>query len=107
MMVADEPFVLIEGGAGKLRNGIFLRSVALYRDRIAFNVFASRPFAPVDLENLRLTDNLDTHYEMLPLAEETLDGQGQIEFVPAVPAGWKQLDLREPGWGLHIVHQSD
>ncbi len=44
---------------------------------------------------------------MLPLAEETLDGQGQIEFVPAVRAGWKRLDLREPGWGLHIDHQSD
>jgi hypothetical protein len=36
----------------------------------AHNVFTSRPFAPVDLENLRLTDNLDTHYEMLPLARK-------------------------------------
>jgi hypothetical protein len=104
--VAEEPLALIEG-VGKLRNGIFLRRVALYRDRVAFDVFASRPFGPVDLENLRLTDNLGTHYEMLPLAQETLAGRGRIEFVPAVPAGCSQLHLGEPGWGLHIARQPD
>ena len=104
MTVTDEPLILIEG-AGKLRNGIWLRSVALYRDCVAFEVFASRPFAPVDLENLRLTDTLDTHYEMRPLLQETLDGKGRIEFVPAVPAGWTRLQLGELGWSLHIWHQ--
>ena len=102
--MADEPLARIDG-AGKLRNGIYLRSVALYSDRIAFEVFASRPFFPIELDSLRLTDNLDTRYEMLPLAQETLDGRGQIEFAPAVPPGWTRLHLAEPGWGLHILQQ--
>ena len=46
MSWAEEPPSLIEGG-GKLRNGIFLRSVALYRDRVAFEVFSARPFGPM------------------------------------------------------------
>jgi hypothetical protein len=104
--VAEEPLTLIEGG-GKLRNSIFLRGVALYRDRVAFEVFASRPFDPEELESLRLTDNLGTHYEMLPLALETLDGRGRIEFVPGAPAAWSHLHFGEPGWGLHIVAQPD
>lgn len=104
MTMADEPLTRIDG-AGKLRNGIYLRSVALYSDRIAFEVFASRPFSPIELDSFRLTDNFDTPYEMLPLAQETLDGQGQIEFAPAVPPGWTRLHLAEPGWGLHILLQ--
>ncbi len=102
--MADEPLLVIEC-SGKLRNGISLRSVALYRDRVAFDVFASRRFAPVGLENLCLTDNLDTHYELLPPVQETLHGRGRIEFVPAVPSGWTRLNLGEPGWTLHIVHE--
>jgi hypothetical protein len=103
--LAEEPLSLIEGG-GKLRNGIFIRSVALYSDRAAFEVFSSRPFGPDELETLQLGDNLGTHYEMLPLARETLDGRGRIEFVPGAPAGWSQLQFGEPGWGL-IVAQLD
>src|SRR3954447_19516802 len=100
--MTDEPLVVFEGAA-KLRNGIWFRRVALYRDCVVFDVFASRPFAPVDLENLRLTDNLDTKYEMRrPLPLVPLDGKGRIEFVPAVPAGWTRLELGEPGWSLHI-----
>jgi len=97
--LAEEPLSLIERG-GQLRNGIFLRSVASYRDRVAFEVFSSRSFGRDELETLQLTDNLGTHYEMLPLARETLDGRGRIEFVPGAPAGWSQLQFGEPGWGL-------
>src|SRR5512133_1107817 len=104
--MTDEPHVLFEGG-GKLRNGIWFRSVALHRDCVVFEVFASRSFAPVDLENLCLTDNLGTRYEMRPLTQEALDGKGRIEFVPTVPAGWTRLQLGEPGWRLHIPNPDD
>jgi hypothetical protein len=106
MTGAEEPLILIEGG-GKLRNGIYLKRIALYRDRVACDVFLARPFRAADLKSLHLTDNLGTKYEMLPPAQETLDGRVRIEFVPAVPAGWSQLHLGEPGWGLHVIHQPD
>jgi hypothetical protein len=104
--VIEEPLLFIEAN-GKLRNGIFLRGVALYADRVAFDVFASRAFDADDLADIRLTDDLDTTYKMVPLAAEALDGRGRIEFLPAVPLEWSQLRLGEPGWSLIIFHQPD
>jgi hypothetical protein len=86
---------------GKLRNGLFLRGVALFADRVAFEVFASRPLGQEDLATLSLTDNFGTTYKMVPL-RDGIDGKASIVFEPAVPTGWTRLDLCEPGWGLHI-----
>jgi hypothetical protein len=91
-------------GSGKLRNGLFLRGISLYEDRIVFEVFAARPFSAEDLATLDLADDVGTDYEMVPPAD-AIDGQARIEFKPAVPVGWSQLHLSEPGWALHVVHQ--
>jgi hypothetical protein len=96
---ASKPCCVIEGN-GKLRNGLFLRRIALYGDRIAFEVFASRPFRAEDLATLCLADDVGTKYEMAPLESGVIDGRARIEFTPTLPSG-SQLHLRGPGWGLH------
>ena len=98
---------MVIAGQGKLRNGLFLEEVALYDDRISFRVFTSRPFRADELASLRLTDDVGTDYAVLPRTEDVSDGHTAIEFRPPPPAHWSSLHLSEPGWGLHIVNQSD
>ena len=63
---ADTPIQSLRA-QGKLRNGLFLRGVALYKDRIVFDVFASRALRMEDdLADLRFTDDVGTKYEMVP-----------------------------------------
>jgi hypothetical protein len=87
---------------GKLRNGLYLRGVALYADRISFEVFASRSLAWEDLRTLQLHDDAGTEYQLVEPEGGVIDGRAEIEFRPAVPARWASLDLGQPGWGLHI-----
>jgi hypothetical protein len=61
----DTPIQFLEG-QGKLRNGLFLRGVELYDDRVAFEVFASRALNMEDIADLRFTDGVGTEYEMVP-----------------------------------------
>lgn len=108
-MAADElaaPTLVIKG-SGKLRNGLFLRAVALSADRVAFQVFASRPLRAEDLATIRVTDDVGTRYEMVPLEAGVIDGRATIEFSPSVPNCWSSLQLSQPGWGLHIVSGLD
>jgi hypothetical protein len=87
-----------------MRNGLFLRGVSRYVDRIEFEVFASRPFRMDHLGTLNLSDDLGTKYEFVPPETGEIDGQATIAFKPAVPAGWSQLQLNQPGWGLFIAN---
>jgi hypothetical protein len=103
---AETPIQVLRG-QGKLRNGLFLTGVALYDDRIAFEVFASRALYLEDMADLRLTDDVGTNYEMVPLESGAIEGQAHIEFGPAVPDGWSRLHLSQPGWGFHIVHSPE
>jgi hypothetical protein len=100
----SEPTRVI-AASGKLRNGLYLRSVVLYADRISFEVFASRPLTGEDLRTLRLLDDLGTQYEMAPPEGGVLDGRAEIEFEPAVPPQWSHLHLTQPGWGLRMLNQ--
>jgi hypothetical protein len=97
-----EPLQVIEA-SGKLRNGLFLRGISLYDDRIAFEVFASRALRAEELATLRLADDAGTSYEMVPPAG-AVDGRASIEFKPAPPVGFSQLHLSEPGWGLRVLN---
>ena len=96
--VAEPAPISVVEAAGKLRNGLYLRRIALYDDRITFEVFASRPLGVEELGNLRLADTSGTEYVMTPLQAE-IEGRGEIEFTPA-PAGLSRLHLSQPGWGL-------
>ena len=100
------PIQLIEG-QGKLRNGLFLRRVALYDDRIAFEVFASRALLAEEIADLCLTDAVGTKYEMASPESGMIEGKAEIEFRPAAPTDWSQLRLSQPGWGLHIWNVPD
>jgi hypothetical protein len=102
----DTPIQFIEG-KGKLRNGLFLRGVALYDDRVAFEVFASRALNMEDIADLRFTDDVATEYEMVPPESGAIEGKARIEFTPAVPVGWSHLHLSQPGWGHHIVRRPE
>ena len=84
---------------GKLRNGLFLRGIGVYDDRFAFEVFASRPFQMTELATLSLTDDTGTQYTMVNPDPPVLDGQGRIEFRPALPDG-ALFSLSQPGWAL-------
>jgi hypothetical protein len=97
-----KPQRVIEAG-GKLRNGLFLEAIAVYEDRISFEVFAARPLRAEQLAGLRLSDDRGTYYELSRPENGVIDGRGRIEFKPAPPAG-TSLHLSEPGWGLHITH---
>jgi hypothetical protein len=99
---SDTPIQFMRG-QGKLRNGLFLRGVALYEDRIVFEVFASRALhMEDDLADLRFSDDLGTKYEIVPPESGAIEGNSRIEFRPAVPAGWSHLHLGQPGWGHHV-----
>jgi hypothetical protein len=100
----SEPTGVI-AASGKLRNGLYLRRVALYADRVSFEVFASRPLAWEDLSSLRLDDDVGTEYRLAEPEGGAIEGPADIEFTPAVPAGWSRLHLRQPGRGLHIVNK--
>lgn len=98
----DEPLEIVHG-AGKLRNGIYLRAIKLYRDRISFEVYASRPFRARELAKVTLTDGAGTEYEMVsPTEGDVIEGRCCIAFSPAPPAG-VNFHLSEPGWGLHSL----
>jgi hypothetical protein len=99
-----DPIEVIEAG-GKLRNGLFLRRINLYEDRIAFDVYASRAFRADELAALRLTDDVGTEYEMVS-PNEVVEGEVLITFEPAPPAG-VNFHLSEPGWGLHSFDLKD
>lgn len=102
---ASAPIRVIKG-SGKLGNGLFLSEISLYDDRIAFEVFASRPLRAEDLATLRLADDVGTKYEMVSPAKGVIGDRARIEFKPAVPAGFSHLHLSQPGWGLHIREPS-
>jgi hypothetical protein len=84
--------------AGKLRNGLYIRSITLYDDRVSFEVYASRALGVDELGSLRLQDSVGTEYERID-PDQVLEGQGAIVFRPALPSG-ANLHLSQPGWGL-------
>jgi hypothetical protein len=92
---------------GKLRNGLFLREIRLYDDRIAFEVFASRPLGDEHLATLQLADDVGTNYQMVSPSGTLIDGRARIEFEPGAPADSSRLHLGQPGWGLHVPLQLD
>ena len=102
MSTASEP-VRVIAGSRKLRNGLYLRGVALYADRISFEVFASRPLVWEDLRTLQLADDTGTEYQLVEPEEGAIEGRAEIEFRPGAPARWASLNLGQPGWGLRIV----
>ncbi len=85
--------------SGKLRNGLFLKGIGVYDDRVAFEVFASRPFEITELATLSLTDDAGTRYTMIEPDPPVLDGHGRVEFRPALPHG-ALFNLGQPGWAL-------
>jgi hypothetical protein len=87
----------------KLRNGLFLRRVALYDDHIAFEVFASRALLTEEIADICLTDDVGTKYEMASPESGVIEGKAEIEFRPGPPTGWSGLHLSQPGWGPHIA----
>lgn len=95
-----EPLRVVEG-AGKLRNGLYIRAIAMYEDRIVFEVFASRRLDATDLAELVLTDDVGTKYELALPESGVLEGKAGLEFRPALPAAASTFHLSEPGWGLH------
>jgi hypothetical protein len=84
--------------AGKLRNGLYIRAITLYDDRVSFEVYASRPLGPEELGTLRLNDSVGTEYERID-PDQVIAGQGSIHFRPALPSG-ADLNLSQPGWAL-------
>ena len=96
----SEPLWVLEG-AGKLHNGLYIRALAMYDDRIVFEVFASRPFGAQDLEGLVLTDDVGTPYKLALPESGVLEGKTRLEFTPAFPAGASTFHLSQQGWGLH------
>ena len=98
---ACEPLWVVEGG-GKLRNGLYVRAIAMYDDRIVFEVFASRPFGADDLADFVLTDDVETTYALAPPESGVLEGQASLEFTPSAPAEASTFHLSQPGWGLHV-----
>ncbi len=98
------PIEVIECGQ-KQRNGLFLRRIALYSDRVAFEIFTSRAFDAGEFENLRPSDGTDTVFTMSPLSPE-IEGRGEIAFTPA-PADLSSLHLSGSGWGLQTFIVED
>jgi hypothetical protein len=92
------PFRFIEA-SGKLRNGLYIRGIRLYEDRVAFDVFASRPIEMTELADLSLTDDAGTQYAMVYPDPPVLDGRGRIDFQPALPDG-ALFTLGQPAWAL-------
>ena len=84
--------------AGKLRNGLYIRAITLYDDRVSFEVYASRPFGPDELGTLQLNDSVGTQYERIN-PDQVIEGEGSILFGPALPSG-ANLNLSQPGWAL-------
>jgi hypothetical protein len=82
-------------------NGLYIRAIAAYEDRIVFEVFASRPWAADELATLVLADEVGTTYELTPSEGDVLEGKSRVEFTPAPPADASTLHLSQPGWGLH------
>ena len=97
---ASEPLWVVKG-AGKIRNGLYIRAIAAYEDRIVFEVFASRALGADDLADLVLRDDVGTTYELGLPESGLLEGKTQLEFTPAVPAGASSFNLSQPGWALH------
>lgn len=101
--LVDEPIEVLEGLKGKLRNGIWLRAINFYGDRLSFEVYASRPFGADEFVELILFDDAGTEYEMVsPVEGDVIDGHGSIVFRPGLPAG-VNFHLSRPGFGLHSL----
>ena len=99
--IVDEPLEVLNGVKGSLRNGIYLRAINLYEDRISFEVYTSRPFGADELAKVTLTDDAGTEYEMVsPVEGDVIDGRASIVSNPALRGG-VNFHLSEPGWGLH------
>jgi hypothetical protein len=101
---ADE-FRRFDMGGKKLRNGLYLRGIVAYPDRIVFEVFASRPFSPKELADLALSDDQGTIYTRIVNGDD-LEGEGEIAFEPTLPEG-ALFRLGEPGWGLSSYRLPD
>jgi hypothetical protein len=94
---SDPPAKCVIDASAKLRNGLFLKRVEMFDDRIAFEVYASRPFDGAELADLSLIDDAGTHYTMIDDNRCLLDGHGRVEFRPAPPDG-ALFKLSQPGW---------
>lgn len=77
----------------------------MFEDRVAFDVFASRPIEMAELGDLSLTDDAGTQYAMVYPESPVLDGRGRIDFQPALPDG-VLFSLGQPGWGL-LAYRND
>ena len=88
---------MIECG-GKLRNGLYIRAITFYDDRVSFEVYASRVFGPEELGTLQLDDSVGTKYERID-PDQVIESQASIVFRPALPSG-ADLNLSQPGWAL-------
>jgi hypothetical protein len=97
---ALEPLWVVEG-AGKIRNGLYIRAIAMYEDRIVFEVFASRPLDATDLDELVLTDDVGTDYELVLPKSGVLEGKAGLQFRPALPDQASTFRLGQPGWWVH------
>jgi hypothetical protein len=84
--------------AGKLRDGLYIRAITLYDDRVSFEVYASRLLGADELGTLQLNDSVGTEYERIN-PDQVIEGQGSIVFRPALPSG-ANLNLSQPGWAL-------
>jgi len=87
--------------AGKLSNGLYIRAITLYDDRVSFEVYASRLFDADELRTLQLHDSVGTEYERID-PDQVIEGQASILFRPALPSG-ANLQLSQPGWGLRSI----
>jgi hypothetical protein len=102
----DSAPVRVIEATGKLRNGLFLRGIHVYNDRVAFEVFASRPIQMTELTDLSLRDDAGTLYKMVSPRPPELDGRGCIEFHPVLPDG-ALFSLSQPGWALSSYGDSE
>ena len=89
----------------KVRNGLYLRGIVAYSDRVVFEVFASRRFTSRELADLALSDDQDTSYTRIVNGDD-LQGEGEIIFEPTLPEGGL-FRLSQPGWGLSSYRLDD
>jgi hypothetical protein len=93
-----ESVKVIPGGGSKFPGGVYLVGLEVHRDRIAVSIFTSRETSVAELaERLTMEDGVGTAYAMQPVATETIDGKGVIEFVPSLPRAATWLSLGVPG----------
>lgn len=98
MTAAHSAAIRVFDWNGKIRNGLYLKGISVYEDRVVFEVFASRPLTPEELETLELTDDVETQYSRVG-EPCVIDGHSEIEFRPALPEG-ALFSLGQPGWAI-------